>query len=133
VQDDIAACIKPGDHGTTFGGNPLACALGIETLKLVTRHSFLASVKKNGAYLLERLNGLAAAYPVITDVRGAGLLCGVEVTVDPKLLIAACNELGLLVIKAEKHTVRFMPPLIVTKKDIDKAVGIFEKALANCG
>jgi acetylornithine/N-succinyldiaminopimelate aminotransferase len=129
VQNDIAACIKPGDHGTTFGGNPLACALGIETLKLVTRHSFLASVKKNGAYLLERLNGLAAAYPVITDVRGAGLLCGVEVTVDPKLLIAACNELGLLVIKAEKHTVRFMPPLIVTKKDIDKAVGIFEKAI----
>lgn len=129
VRNDIAACIKPGDHGTTFGGNPLACALGIEMLKIVTKPLFLASVKKNGVYLRERLYGLAAKYPVIKEVRGVGLLTGVEVTVDPKPVIAACNKLGLLVIKAEKHTIRFIPPLIVTKKDIDKAVGIFEKAI----
>ena len=133
VRNDIAACIKPGDHGTTFGGNPLACALGIEMLKIVTKPRFLASVKMNGTYLRERLGGLSPKYPVIKEVRGAGLLTGVEVTADPKPIIAACNQLGLLVIKAEKHTIRFIPPLIVTKKDIDKAVGIFEKAIADCG
>ncbi|MBN1128332.1 MAG: acetylornithine/succinylornithine family transaminase [Chitinispirillaceae bacterium] len=132
VRNDIAACIKPGDHGTTFGGNPLACALGIETLKIVTRPSFLASVRKNGAYLMHKLEALAKKYPLIREVRGCGLLVGVEVTVDPKEIVAACRELGLLVIKAERHTVRFIPPLIVTKKEIDKAVGIFEKAIAVC-
>jgi predicted acetylornithine/succinylornithine family transaminase len=129
VRNDIAACIKPGDHGTTFGGNPLACALGIETLKIVSKPSFLASVRNNGVYLRERLTTLAEKYPVIKEVRGIGLLVGVEVTVDPKHLVAACSKLGLLVIKAEKHTVRFIPPLIVTKKDIDNAVAIFAKAL----
>jgi acetylornithine/N-succinyldiaminopimelate aminotransferase len=129
VREDIAACIKPGDHGTTFGGNPLACALGIEMLKIVTKKAFLASVRKHGSYLMQKLEALKAKYPVIKEVRGAGLLVGAEVTADPKKIVSECKDLGLLVIKAEKHTVRFIPPLIVTKTDIDKAVGIFEEAI----
>jgi acetylornithine/N-succinyldiaminopimelate aminotransferase len=129
VKDEIARCINPGDHGTTFGGNPLACSLGIEMLNIVSKPAFLLSVKKNGIYLRAQLQMLAARSPLIKEVRGAGLLNGVELTIDPKPVIAACKDKGLLLIKAEKHTVRFIPPLIVTKKDIDAAVRIFGTVL----
>ena len=129
-KDPIAQVIRPGDHGTTFGGNPLACALGCVVLKTVSAKSFLKQVRDHGAYLQKKLSSLAKKFPVIAEVRGTGLLLGVRLSGDPLPVIAKCRELGLLLIKAEHHTVRFIPPLIVTKKDIDAAVGIFEKALS---
>jgi acetylornithine/N-succinyldiaminopimelate aminotransferase len=121
--------IKPGDHGTTFGGNPLACALGCVMLNTITKKSFLKHVRENGAYLRKKLSAIAKKYPVITEVRGTGLLLGVRINGDPLPIVAKCKALGLLLIKAEHHTIRFIPPLIVTKKDIDAAVRIFEKAI----
>jgi predicted acetylornithine/succinylornithine family transaminase len=130
-REDIALAISPGDHGTTFGGNPLACALGIEMIKIVSKKSFLASVKAKGIYLKEKLKALAVKYPIIKEVRGNGLLVGAEFSIDPKEIIPACREKGLLVLKAERHTVRFAPPLIVTEKDIDTALGIFESVVSS--
>ena len=132
-RDAVAEVIKPGDHGTTFGGNPLACALGCVVLKEITKKSFLKQVQDRGAYLVKKLNAVKNTNPVITEIRGKGLLIGVRFTGDPTAVVNKCKELGLLLIKAEHHTVRFMPPLIVSKSDIDAAVGIFEKALTESG
>ena len=129
----IADAIKPGDHGTTFGGNPLACALGCAVLETITKKSFLAQVQTHGLYLEKKLTALKAKHASIESVRGMGLLLGVRLTNDPTPVTAKCKELGLLLLKAEHNTIRFMPPLIVTKKEIDAAVGIFEKALVDCG
>jgi acetylornithine/N-succinyldiaminopimelate aminotransferase len=121
--------IAIGDHGSTFGGNPLACALGLEVLKIISKKSFLKEVRANGEYLKKKLLELKSTYTCIEDVRGEGLLIGVQLSVDPLPVVSKCRENGLLVIKAGHHTIRFIPPLIVTKKDIDKAVTLFGKTL----
>ncbi len=127
--EKISRAISPGDHGTTFGGNPLACALGCEVLREVGRKPFLKDVARKGAYLVSRLEALAANYPAIKDVRGAGLMVGVEMSSDPNSIIEACRKKGLLVIKAGHNTVRFMPPLIVRNAEIDRALEVFEAVL----
>jgi predicted acetylornithine/succinylornithine family transaminase len=131
-NEQIAQAISPGNHGTTFGGNPLACALGCELLSIVSKPAFLKKVTLSGERIRKGLRLLAAKYPCIKDVRGRGLLIGVELSIDPKPIIPLCKEKGLLLIKAEHNTVRFMPPLIVEKADIDTALTIFEEVLAVC-
>jgi acetylornithine/N-succinyldiaminopimelate aminotransferase len=128
-RNAVVECIKPGDHGTTFGGNPLACALGCVVLKEITKKSFLRAVRSKGDYLAAKLDALKRKYPVIEGVRGRGLLLGVRLSIDPAPVVSTCRELGLLLIKAEHHTVRFLPPLTVKKEEIDNALEIFENAL----
>ncbi|MBD3345646.1 MAG: acetylornithine/succinylornithine family transaminase [Chitinivibrionales bacterium] len=123
--------IKPGEHGTTFGGNPLACALGTVVLKTVSKKSFLRSVNSTGTYLKNKLQKIAESNDSITAVLGSGLMVGVRMKEDPKDIIAACKNNGLLVIKAANNTVRFMPPLIAKKTDVDKAVKLFSKIAAS--
>jgi acetylornithine and succinylornithine aminotransferases len=127
--EKVALAISPGNHGTTFGGNPVACALGCEVLKIISTKSFLNNVIKMGAYLKEKLGALARRYSSIKEVRGSGLLIGIEMKAEPKDIVAKCKNSGLLVIAAGSNTVRFMPPLIVTKTDCDAALKIFEKCL----
>ncbi|MBD3321693.1 MAG: acetylornithine/succinylornithine family transaminase [Chitinivibrionales bacterium] len=127
----IAEVIKPGDHGTTFGGNPLACALGTVVLKTVAQKSFLRSVNANGKYLKAQLEKIAKKNDSITAVLGVGLMVGVRMKDDPKDVITSCKESGLLLVKAANNTARFMPPLIVQKKDIDKAIEIFSQVLTS--
>jgi predicted acetylornithine/succinylornithine family transaminase len=127
--EEVALALKPGEHGSTFGGNPLACALGCVVLSTVAQKSFLKAVRTNGAYLKTQLETLAKSHPEITSVHGSGLMIGVRFEQDPKKLIGVCKALGLLVIHAGHNTVRFMPALTATKEDIDKAVKIFGKAL----
>jgi predicted acetylornithine/succinylornithine family transaminase len=128
-NEQIAAAISPGNHGTTFGGNPLACALGCELLSIVSKPAFLKKVTHSGQRIQKGLRLLAPKFPFITDVRGKGLLIGAEMAFDPKGIIPLCKEKGLLLIKAEQNTVRFMPPLIVEDADIDAALTIFEEVL----
>jgi predicted acetylornithine/succinylornithine family transaminase len=131
-KDQIAAAISPGNHGTTFGGNPLACALGCVVLNIITQPVFLSNVKKNGEFLKKGLAAIAARHSSIREIRGMGLLVGAEMASDPKDIVPLCREKGLLVIKAEQNTVRFMPPLIVEEKDITAALSIFEQVLSQC-
>jgi len=128
--DEVAACISPGDHGTTFGGNPVACALGTKVIDIVSDKKFLAKVQENGDYLKGKLEALAKKFPSIDHIRGKGLIIGVRMKDDPLKLVDECRKKGLLVIKAGMNTIRFMPPLIASRKDIDKAVKIFEAALS---
>jgi acetylornithine/succinyldiaminopimelate/putrescine aminotransferase len=126
---EIASAIAPGDHGTTFGGNPLACALGSVVLDTVAKKSFLGSVRDRGRYLRTRLEETTAGTPAVARVLGVGLMCGVRLTTDPAPVIAACGREGLLLIKAGNNTVRFMPPLTVSDREIDRAVAIFGRVL----
>ncbi len=130
-SEKIALAISPGNHGTTFGGNPVACALGCEVLNIVSKKAFLLNVRALGAYLKEKLNALAGKYPVIREVRGTGLLVGAQLQTDPKPVVAECKKRGLLIIGAGSNTVRFMPPLTVKKKEIDEALKIFENCIKN--
>lgn len=122
--------IVPGDHGTTFGGNPLACALGLTVLKTVGKKSFLAGVKKKGARLALHLAEIVESNEKTVGVFGSGLLVGIRFKDDPGAIIAACREKGLLLVKAGHNTVRFIPPLTVTDTEIDKAIKVFKGVLA---
>ncbi|MFP4012903.1 MAG: aspartate aminotransferase family protein [Chitinispirillaceae bacterium] len=128
-SERISSVISPGDHGTTFGGNPLACALGTQILDIVSDPVFLKRVRCSGDYLKKRLSSLKSEFSSIENVRGEGLLLGVRFKDDPLQIITLCKDQGLLLIKAGLNTVRFMPPLIVGMDHIDKAVDIFSDVL----
>jgi len=123
----------PGKHGSTFGGNPVACAAAIATLDLV--ESELAdNATAVGEHLLDALNQLAGTQPAITQVRGRGLMIGIELT-SPELAAdveAACFERGLLVLTCGLRAVRMAPPLVITVEQADAAVAIFADAVAAC-
>jgi predicted acetylornithine/succinylornithine family transaminase len=125
----IAKAISPGNHGTTFGGNPVACAAGLATLNVINKKPFLNNVVKMGNYLTKKLQELQKVVPGIKEIRGSGLLIGFEFEADPASIVASCKKAGLLVVKAGHNTVRMLPPLIVTKDDIDNAVSILRKVL----
>ena len=128
--DRVAKAFTPGTHASTFGGNPLAAAASRYVLSVLTGEGFLDEVADKGAYMMDKLNGLKQAHPCIKDVRGKGLMIGVELDVPTSDIINACIENGLLLVGAGTNTIRFVPPLIVSYETIDQAIAIFEKALS---
>jgi acetylornithine/N-succinyldiaminopimelate aminotransferase len=130
LAKEKASVFVPGEHGSTFGGNPLACAAGYATVKFIIDNNIAGRVKEVGGYLINRLEKMRPKYPAITDVRGRGLLVAVEFDRDiAQSLLEACLELGLLVNKLKPNAIRFIPPLIVGKKEVDEALDIVDKAL----
>jgi predicted acetylornithine/succinylornithine family transaminase len=121
--------IKAGDHGTTFGGNPVACALGNTTLSIINKKEFLDDIVQKGEYLEEKLFELQMKYSEVIAVFGCGLLMGIQLNFDPKPLVAKLRENGLLVAKADKNMIRFIPPLVITQAELDEALGIFVSTL----
>jgi acetylornithine/N-succinyldiaminopimelate aminotransferase len=120
-----------GDHGSTFGGNPLACAVGYATMKYVIEKDIPGNASKVGQYLIQKLNELKKKHSIITDVRGKGLLVAVEFIREVgQDVLMSCLEKGLLVNKVKPNAIRLMPPLIITNKDVDKAIGILDKVLS---
>jgi acetylornithine/N-succinyldiaminopimelate aminotransferase len=120
-----------GDHGSTFGGNPLACAVSYATMKYLIEKDIPGNANKVGQYLIQKLNELKKKHSIITDVRGKGLLVAVEFIRElGQDVLMSCLEKGLLVNKVKPNAIRLMPPLIINNKDVDKAVGILDKALS---
>ncbi len=130
ARADVAAAFQPGDHGSTFGGNPLACAAALAVVDTVEREDLPAHAARMGAYFLEQLRALAARRPAITEVRGLGLMIAADLSIEAATVVTACREWGLLVNAVQPKTLRFAPPLIVSKAEIDEAVGRLEAALA---
>lgn len=122
--------LVPGDHGTTYGGNPLACAVSFAVVKELTEGGIIDSVDEKSSYLVDKLNLLKSKYSIIDDIRGMGLLIGIKINVDPKTFVAECLKEGLLVISAGKDIIRLLPPLNVTLEEIDSALSILEKVLS---
>ncbi len=132
LAKDKAAVFSPGDHGSTFGGNPLACAAGYATLKFVIDHDIPRHAKRMGEYFIAGLEKLRRKYPFVTDVRGRGLLLAIEFDKDiAQSVVMACVESGLLVNRVKPNAIRFMPPLIVNEKEIDRVLAILDKAITS--
>lgn len=125
-----AECFQPGDHASTFGGNPLAAAAGYAAVSILADKEFLAETAKTGQYFSEKLHGLKNKYPFITDVRGKGLILGLGISVDGKAIVDACMADGLLINCVGSNVLRFIPPLTITKEHIDSAIQILDKAMA---
>lgn len=118
----MAEALAPGTHASTFGGNALAAAAGRATLAIFARDNIVAHTADVGAYLLAQLRAAFAGRPYTVDVRGRGLMCGVQIKGDPRLVIDAARDRGLLLSVAGADVLRMTPPLIVTKADVDTAV-----------
>ena len=118
--------LTSGDHGTTYGGNPLACAAISKVIDLFDEQDILANVNETGAYLYEKLDELAAKHDHIKAHRGVGLMQGLECDMPVSEIINRAIEKGLLLINAGTNIIRFIPPLIVTKTDVDNMIGIVD-------
>jgi predicted acetylornithine/succinylornithine family transaminase len=128
ATDRVAAVFQPGNHASTFGGTPLAMAACIAVFEAMQAEGLLANCRRVGAYFLKRLRSLPASYPGITEVRGKGLILGMELKVDGAEIVKKCMEKGLLIITSGAGNVlRFVPPLIITEKDADQALDILEE------
>ncbi|MEM7111357.1 MAG: aspartate aminotransferase family protein [Chloroflexota bacterium] len=128
TTQDIADAIKPGDHGSTFAAGPLVCHAANVVFDRVSQLSFLKAVEHNGAYLRHRLETMEVED--IVEVRGAGLLVGVEMKTAVNPLIAAARDKGLLVISAGENILRMAPPLIIDESHVNEAVSIIEACLS---
>ena len=129
ASQEVAAAFVPGSHGSTFGGNPLATAAGIAVLETLFDEGIIENCCRVGEYFLQRLGGLKEKNSRIRDVRGKGLLLAVELTVPGADVVVECMKRGLLINCTGGNVLRFVPPLILTKSDVDKAVGILSEVL----
>ncbi|MCP5515211.1 MAG: acetylornithine/succinylornithine family transaminase [Spirochaetales bacterium] len=140
IPAKINELIKVGDHGTTFGGGPVTCAVAGKVLDIILNPDFLANVRKQGEYLSKKLKTLAGKISFIGETRGTGLLQGIEI-IQPenykgdliKSVISKCEDNGLIVLKSGKTIVRIAPPLIINEKQIDEGIAILEKTLESFG
>ena len=133
AREEVAKALVPGDHGTTYGGNPLACAAAVKVLELFKKQNVLDNVKKVSAYLEKKLDEIAAEYDYVVERRGLGLMQGLEINTDVKDLkkvIAACLDNGLILFTAGTNVIRFVPPLVISEADVDEMIAKLKKALA---
>jgi acetylornithine/N-succinyldiaminopimelate aminotransferase len=132
VNKKVASGMKPGSHGSTFGGNPLAMSAGNAVMDIMFKKGFLSNVTKNGKYFLSELNKLKEKYPkIIKEVRGKGLLLGLCLYKDQTNFIKKLLDNKLLTVRAAENVVRLLPPLNVTKQEINLGLKIIDKVCKN--
>jgi len=129
ATDEIARAFGPGNHASTFGGNLLAMAAAKSTLETLLDEGVLENCQKMGAYFLTKLQALKAKHAMIAGVRGRGLMLACALTVEGADIVKKCQERGLLINCTGGKTLRFVPPLIITEKDIDMAVAILDEVM----
>mgnify|MGYP002620472697 CR=1 FL=1 len=128
MNKKVASAMTAGTHGTTFGGNPLAMSVGNKVFDIISNKKFLNSVKKNSQYFHKKLSNLKNKYSkIIDEIRGRGFLIGIKLKVDQTTFIKKLMDNKLLTIRAAENVVRVLPPLNVSKKEIDEAISIIEK------
>ena len=128
MNKKVASGMTPGSHGSTFGGNPLAMAVGNTVMEIVSKKNFLNNVNKLSKYFLKELNNIKDKYPdIIKEIRGRGLLIGIQLYKDQTMFIDKLINNNLLTIRAAENVIRILPPLTVKKKELDKAIKIITK------
>ena len=123
----IIESFSPGTHGATFGGNPLACAASLASLKTLTKKGFLQKASSQGDYFLKQLYCLKEKFPIIREVRGVGLMLAVELDQPGANVVTDCMKEGILINSIQQNTIRFLPPLIITRKEIDLLIKTLSK------
>ena len=126
---EVADAMQPGDHGTTFGGGPFISAVALHVLDRLSDASMLKHVRERGAQVKKGLDAMAKSNTAIRAVRGTGLMWGVDVSEPAKDIVARAMELGLLICSAGEHTIRLLPPLVVTKADVERGLGLLKQAI----
>lgn len=132
ANEKVASAMVPGDHGTTYGGNPLACAAVSKVFDMFKSYNLLENVKEVSAYLIEKLNGLKDKYDFIKEIRGLGLMQGMELSKPVGDIIIKAQKKGLVIISAGACVLRFVPPLVINKADVDKMITILDECFAEC-
>jgi acetylornithine/succinyldiaminopimelate/putrescine aminotransferase len=130
VSDRIAAALAPGDHATTFGGGPLVATVALDVLKTIADPAFLSDVRTKGAWLGARLQQVAADSPRVRAVRGRGLMWGIELGEPAAPVVTAARERHLLVLTAGPNVIRIVPPLTISRDDLDRGVAVLAEVLA---
>jgi acetylornithine/N-succinyldiaminopimelate aminotransferase len=130
LKDEVAKALSPGDHGSTYGGNLLACRAGIYFVDQLIEGGLLDHVQRVGAHFSARLAELAVRQPMIKQVRGIGLMIGIEIDRPAADIVEAARPLGLLVNATAKTVVRLLPPLTIATAEVDQAVARLEEAMA---
>lgn len=130
ARAEVAESLSLGTHGSTFGGNAVACAAGVAVIETLLNEGVLDNCQKMGAHFLGKLQALKDKFSFITDVRGQGLILGAELDRDGADIVSACLEEGLLINCAAGKVLRFIPPLIISQAEIDQGLAILEKVLA---
>ncbi|MFH1128796.1 MAG: aspartate aminotransferase family protein [Candidatus Omnitrophota bacterium] len=129
VKKEIADILGPGMHASTFGGSPLVSKAALAVLNVIQKEKLLNNAQKMGEYLLIKLNALKDKYSLIKEVRGLGLMFGIELNIEGKLIVEKCIEKGLLINCTHDKVLRLMPALNITKKEINKGLFILDQVL----
>jgi predicted acetylornithine/succinylornithine family transaminase len=129
AKDKIAQSFTPGNHGSTFGGNPLAMSAALATLQIMLEENILENTRKVGEYFLAQLKKLKDKHKVIKEVRGKGLMLAASLEVEAADIVQKCMQKGMLINSAGGKTLRFVPPLIINNKDVDQAISILDEVM----
>ena len=129
ATDRVASAFQPGNHASTFGGNPLAMAAALATLETIMKDGILENVGKVGSYFIKRLHELKNRASIIKEIRGRGLIIGMEISIEGSQIVNACMDRGLLINCTAGNVLRFVPPLTITEKDVNDAVAILGEVM----
>ncbi|GJQ49707.1 acetylornithine aminotransferase [Candidatus Kuenenia stuttgartiensis] len=131
AKKEVAKDLVPGSHASTFGGNPLACAAGVAVFETIEKENLLDNTKEMGEYAMEQLRLLKTQCNIIKEIRGVGLMIGIELAINGSTIIKECIQAGLFLNCTHDTVIRFMPPLNVKKEHIDEGLGILKSVLSN--
>ncbi|HID28852.1 MAG TPA: aminotransferase class III-fold pyridoxal phosphate-dependent enzyme, partial [Desulfobacterales bacterium] len=126
AQEEVAASFTPGSHASTFGGTPLVATAALTVLKALVEEGVLRNCEKVGQYFKDRLLDLKSKYAFVQEVRGKGLLLGLNLTCDGVSIVKACMDRGFLINCTQEHILRFIPPLIVQEGQIDSLIACLD-------
>ena len=130
AKTEVADCFQPGDHASTFGGTPFVSGIALASCGVIMEDKFLANLQENGDYLQAQLQAIGERHPgVIAEVRGMGLMIGVELTGSAPEAKAKLQEKGVLINSIGDHVLRMVPPLILGKAEIDELIPVLEEVL----
>jgi acetylornithine/succinyldiaminopimelate/putrescine aminotransferase len=127
IEKKIAESFGPGDHASTFGGNPLATAAGVAALAAILEEGLLENCQNVGSYFLDRLEDVKEKFPFVQEVRGIGLILGMELKMNGSSIVREMMQKGFLINCTMGNVLRFLPPLIVTKDEVDQVVDALEE------
>jgi acetylornithine/succinyldiaminopimelate/putrescine aminotransferase len=127
TTDRIAPTFGPGDHGTTFGGGPLSCRVGFEFLKVMQEEGMLEKIRELGDYFKSKLLSLKDKYPFVKEVRGEGLILGMELSFPCREVVNRCLEAGYIINVTSDNVLRFLPPYVISKKEIAKFIQALDR------
>lgn len=129
ATNEAAAAFVPGTHATTFGGSPLVTSVALRVMEIISEPSFLQRVRETGSYFMQRLEELKARYTFVKEIRGRGLMIGMELTIAGQKLVERCLEKGAVINCTHDTVLRFVPPLVVEREEIDRFIQILDEVL----